>query len=132
MIIATSKGEDGSLRASATSPAALAGACLASVPFALAVWTDRTGACFPCTLGRRAEKGRVSSSEAVTALEGPLGSGAFALAFAEGIQGPGVNLGLLLLALCLLLLLRWWRCGCPGVLSCAGPRVHGGTLNLSC
>jgi hypothetical protein len=111
--------------------ATFAGAGLSCVPFAFAVGASGAGASFPCTLGRRAEKGRVSSSEAVPALEGPLGSCAFALAFAEGVQGPGVDLGLLLLALCLLLLLRWWRCGCPGVLSCVGPRVHGGTLSLS-
>ena len=97
--------------------ATFAGAGLGCVPFAFAVGAGGAGASFPCTLGRRAEKGRVSSSEAVPALEGPLGSGAFALAFAEGIQGQGVNLGLLLLALCLLLRLRWWRCGCPGVVS---------------
>ena len=64
---------------------ALAGASLAPVPFALAVRTDRAGPCLSRTLGRRAEKGRVSFSEAVVALEGPSGSSAFALAFAEGV-----------------------------------------------
>jgi hypothetical protein len=70
--------------------AALAGTCLASVPFALAVNTNRAGACFSCALGRGAEKGRMSFSEAVVTLEGALGSSTFALAFAEGIQGPRV------------------------------------------
>jgi hypothetical protein len=116
--------------------ATFAGASLTRVPFALAVGTSRARACFPCTLGRRAEKGRVSSSEAVPALEGPLGSGAFAFAFGEGVQGPGVGLCLLLLLLllarCLLLLVPWWSCCRPRVWRGSGPRIHGGTLGLSC
>ena len=64
--------------------------------------------------------------QAAVALQGAALHSSFALAFAEGVKGPGVELGLLWRLGCLL----WWLLcsSCPGIRCTAGPRVQWWTL----